>query len=117
MRKLTLSELFDSSFQLFYVLPNGKEGNILELLQKPVFSVVLENLQQIGDEYRLSYLYEGEVDRYPFELEIEAAEVKGRVMLLVSVHQTVHDLFQEILIEKVMPRWSRTLGLLNRLKG
>lgn len=115
MRKLTLSELFDSPYQLFYVVPDGKE--IPELLRKPVFSIVLENLRQNGDEYRVGYLYEGESDRYPFELEIEAAEVKGRVMLLVSIHQTVHDLFQEILLEKVIPRWSRTLGLLNRLKG
>jgi hypothetical protein len=119
MRTLTLTQLAHSDHGYYYVLPLAPgdpevEQKVRQLLEKKTPLIDVQNIEQNGWKFNVDYLYEGISGFYPFRLEIEVAQVRDRLLFLITV--LAKELLDDIIQEIVLPRWVNTLGLLKRLK-
>jgi len=119
MRTLTLTQLAYSDHGYYYVLPitpgdPDAEQQVRCLLEKKTPLIEVKKIEQDGWKFNVDYLYEGISGFYPFRFEIEVAQVRDRLLFLITV--LARELLDDIVQEIVLPRWVNTLGLLKRLK-
>lgn len=134
MRTLTKSQIRYESYCLFYILPYKRESDVHqgfeekkedeELLEKiknllykssELLNRVSVRIDEKNCRIIFSAEYEGYSGYYEYELDFELVNYKGdkeeQLMLLGSINQSEHELFEEIIKEKILPKWSKYLGL------
>jgi len=125
MRTLTTNQIGYEAYSLFYILPykREEEDDNVNLLEKTVTFLyksekLLNNVSVSIDRGRIIFSaeYEGNSGYYDYELEFELINYtnesdKKQLMLLGSINQDEHELFEEIIKEKILPKWSEYLGL------
>jgi len=122
MRRITSDKLKFESNDFIYVLPiaNDNDENkifekMLNLLMKDCYLVDRLYIKKLDNYIIASYNYEGWADYHMFELQLEIVwlEDKNNLLLFGTIHQDVHDLFEEIIRYKILPIWSKHTGLID----
>lgn len=127
MRTLTKNQIRYEPYCLFYILPYKRDEDDKECLKKTrnflyKSSELLNRVSVIIGENNniiFSAEYEGYSGYYEYELDFELVNYKEddedsgdeKLMLLGSINQSEHELFEEIIKEKILPKWSEYLGL------
>jgi len=124
IRHYTRRQLSFESYEFSYKLPilyHGKTDETLlqetvELLNKPVhYNAILKNIIVDDDGWiHISFLYEGSGEYHPFSFSIRLAYVDDMdmVVMLGNVNQDIHDVFDIIVHQMILPSWSKAIGLL-----
>lgn len=93
-------EVFDSVFE---ILDKGKSFSAQKVGIKTEY----------GNNIIVTYRYEGNSGYYDFDLVFYLVYVtdKDEIMLCGSIEQGVHDLFEDIITDKILPQWMKDLKL------
>jgi len=120
MRTLSKNKIPYESYSLFYILPyKREEESDEEILEKTItFLSGSSDIGRIsinldGHNIILSCLYEGYSSYYEYELifELVGYDKGDKLMLAGYINQDIHELFEEIIKEKILPLWFNGLGL------
>jgi predicted Zn-dependent protease len=139
MRTLNKKQIGYEAYYLFYILPYKRESKMMasedhEELEEKEEKDLLEKTKnylykssellnrvsvRINDQncnIILSAEYEGYSGYYDYELDFELVNYinengERELMLLGYIAQSEHELFEEIIKEKILPKWSKYLGL------
>jgi len=124
IRHYTRRQLSFESYEFSYTLPivhHGKTNEELlqetiKLLNKPAhYDAILKNIVVDDDGWiEASFLYEGSGEYHPFSFSIRLAYVDDMdiVVILGNVNQAIHDVFDIIVHQMILPSWSKAIGLL-----
>jgi hypothetical protein len=125
MRTILKNNIGYESYTLFYILPYKRNDmSDSDLLKNTELFLSNSNLYKINvkvddEKIVLSATYEGYESYYDYELFFDLVNVKDNennedfLMLLGYISQDEHELFEEIIKEKILPKWVKELGLIN----
>lgn len=124
MKQMTAIEYGNYGHDISYLLPfsplNQSENEMLEKL-KDLFSenkcyLVEKSKIEIDNKYNtvtIAYLYAGHGEYHLFELEFEIIYLTDidRHIISGQILQAVHDLFEVIIRNPILPEWTKVYGL------
>ena len=121
MRKLSLTKIdFDDAIQFSYFLPYEYSDDdtddfiinkTVDLLKTNCYIIERKDLKVDGKYILISYIYEGSTSYYNFKFKLEVVKSDyNKLILLGTIHQDIHDLFEEIIMYTIIPKWSEDLG-------
>jgi len=123
MKQMTTNQYSYDGHEMSYLLPfDYKEQSEKDLLEqsKELFNTKsfyrVEQQSNIIDKYNnlvLEYLYEGYGEYHCFQLRFEIVYLTDikRLVLSGSVEQGVHDLFDVIIHDTILPEFSKVYNL------
>jgi hypothetical protein len=116
MRTLTKNKIVVEPYSLFYILPYKRDDYDDNKILKKTFIMIYEKVDQIlikldGNNIVLSGIYEGSTSYYEYEIIFELVNYvnscdksENKLMLLGYINQDIHDLFEDIIKEKILPK-------------
>ncbi len=125
MRKLSRNQIGFESYSIYYILPyNREDESDEEIINKTAeflsknrsfnTNMMVNNTKIDKNWITISLRYEGHSDYYDYDLEFEVVNYEdNRLMLLGYILQDVHEIFEEIIVDKILPKFSEMLGLKN----
>ena len=90
--------------------------NVFQILDKAECFIVRKvsiSIEKYG-YIRVNYLYEGHSGYYNFDFVFYLIYLTDtdEIILCGNIEQDVHELFEDIIIDKIMPEWAKDLKLI-----
>lgn len=119
---------FSESLNIKYDINKCKENRneydkevikkVFDLLDNSECVYMIEKVSakiEYDNNIRITYRYEGNSGYYDFDLSFYLVYVtdNDELVLCGTIEQCVHDLFEDIITDKIIPQWVKDLGLVN----
>jgi|LauGreDrversion4_2_1035121.scaffolds.fasta_scaffold33728_6 hypothetical protein len=123
IQHFTRGQLAFEPYAFRYELPFSHHGKtndailhetVLLLKQPSVYCPILDEcIVHNNGTISLYFRYEGWEEYHPFsfDLRIVFIDDMDRIALLGHIHQDIHDLFEIVIRQLILPTWSQLLGL------